>query len=141
MRIRALDRWSAVSLATTAPSPVQRHPVAHALHLIEMMRRQEDRSPVGFEAADHLEEFLRRVRVERRRRLVEDRDARALHQDLGEAQTLAHALREGPDPRPPDIAEPDPVERGGEALVDVLPGEPGEAPGIGEIVARREAIV
>src|SRR5258708_19370170 len=26
MRIRALDRWSAVSLATTAPSPVQGEP-------------------------------------------------------------------------------------------------------------------
>src|SRR5579863_557083 len=26
MRIRALDRWSAVSLATTAPSPVQGDP-------------------------------------------------------------------------------------------------------------------
>src|SRR5437016_5903698 len=84
----------------------QRDPVAHALHLIEVVRRQEDRGPVGFEAADHAEEFLRRMRVERGRRLVEDRHARALHQDLGEAEALAHALRECPDPRPSDVAEP-----------------------------------
>ena len=55
----------------------QRHPVAHALHLVEMVRRQQHRGAVGLQAADHLEEFLRRMRVERGRRLVEDRDARA----------------------------------------------------------------
>src|SRR6266567_58895 len=160
MRIRALDRWSAVSLATTAPSPVQGEPLrpprqllsgiarlleiagvdlvearrgkvdadqldlrgeapgdlgpqialaidpvalavrplAERLHLVEMVRRQKDRGPVGFEPADHLEEFLRRMRVERGRRLVEDRHARALHQDLGEPQALAHALRKRADP-------------------------------------------
>src|SRR6266568_1513439 len=86
----------------------QRDPVAHALHLIEMVRRQENRGPVRLEPADHVEEFLRRMRIERGRRLVEDRDARALHQDLGEPEALAHALRECPDPRRSDIAEPDP---------------------------------
>jgi len=37
------------------------------------------------------------MRVERGRRLVEDRDARALHQDFRKTKALTHALRVGPD--------------------------------------------
>ena len=45
------------------------------------------------------------------------------------------------DPRAADIGEPDPVERGGEALVDLAPRQPGEPRGIGEVVARRQPVV
>ena len=47
-----------------------------------------------------------------------------LHQDLGEAEALAHALRERADPGPPDIGEPDPLHRRGKARVDLARGKP-----------------
>src|SRR5215472_7813460 len=80
------------------PQIEQRHPIAHALHLIEMMRRQQNGGAVGFQGTDHAEKFLRRMGIQRRGRLVEDRDARTLHQYLGEPQPLAHAARERRDP-------------------------------------------
>ena len=81
------------------------------------------------------------MRVERGGRLVEDRDLRPLHQDLGEPEALAHALREGADPRPADIGEPDPFERCGKARVDLVARQSGEPGGIGQVVARRKPVV
>ena len=45
------------------PGAEQRHPVAHALHLVEMVRGQQDRGPVGLEPADHREKLLRQLEV------------------------------------------------------------------------------
>ena len=123
------------------PAIEQRHPIAHALHLVEMVRRQQDCGAVRLEAADHPEKFLGRVRIQGRCRLVEDRDARALHQDFGEPQPLTHAAREGRDPVAADIGQPDPDQRFGKPLVDLTPRQAGETAGIGEVVARRQPIV
>ena len=120
----------------------QRHPVAHALHLVEMVRGQQDRGAVGLERADHVEKFLRRVRVERGGRLVEDGDARPLHQDLGEPEPLAHALREGADPRRARH-RPSPTRSSASANRSSISrrDKPGEPPGVGEVVARRQPVV
>ncbi len=81
------------------------------------------------------------MRVQCRRRLVEDGDARALHQHLGEPEALAHAARESRHPVPPDIGQSDPRQRFGKPLVDLAPRQSGEPPGIGEVVAGREPVV
>ncbi len=59
-----------------------------------------------------------------------------LHQDLGESETLAHAARKRRDPLAAGIGQPDPDHRPLETIVDLAPRQPGEPPGIGEIVAR-----
>ena len=102
----------------------QGHAVAHALHLVEMVRGQQHRGAVGLEVANHVEEFRRRMRIERGGRLVEHGDARPLHQDFGEAEPLAHALRIGGDAGIADIVQPDAVERRVETPVDLAPASP-----------------
>src|SRR5258706_8661970 len=81
------------------------------------------------------------MRVERRCRLVENRNAWVFHQHFRKPEALTHALRKRADPRAPDLAQSDPSDGSIETLVDLLPSQPGEAPGIGEIVAGREAVV
>src|SRR5437763_752206 len=49
-----------------------------------MVRGQENRGAVGLEPTNHAEKFLRRMWVQGCRRLVQDGDARALHQHFGE---------------------------------------------------------
>ena len=119
----------------------QRDPVADALHLVEMMRRQEHRRAVRLQATNHVEKFLRRMRVECGRRLVEDRNARALHQHLGEAESLAHALRVGADPVAAYRRETDALHCVGEACVDLITRQSGEPAGIGEVVEGRETVI
>ena len=51
--------------------------VADLVHLLEMVRDVEDRHAARLDAAHALEQPLDRVRLERRRRLVEDQEARA----------------------------------------------------------------
>src|SRR6516165_2098183 len=119
----------------------QRHPVAHALHLIEMVRRQQDGSSVVFQGTDHTEKFLRRMRVQGRGRLVENRDPGPLHQNLGEPEPLAHTARKCPDPFPADIGKPDPGQRVAEPLINFAARQTGQPPGIGKVVMRRQTIV
>ena len=54
----------------------QRHPVAHALHPVEQMRRQQDADALRLQRADQLEQLDARLRIEPVGRLVEDGDAR-----------------------------------------------------------------
>src|SRR5215475_11875090 len=69
--------------------------IAHALHLVEQMRREEHRHAFPLELLNHVEEFGGRLRVEAGCRLVENGDLGTLHHDLGEAETTFHAVREG----------------------------------------------
>src|SRR6185437_5336607 len=85
------------------PGLEQRHAIADALYLVEQMRRQQHRGAAALQLADQSEEFDRGLRVEPRSRLVQDRDLRALDDDLGEAEPLAHAAREGRDALVRDI--------------------------------------
>ena len=61
-----------------------------------------------------------RLRVEARGRLVEDRDLGVLHQDLGEAEPLAHAAREGRHALFGDVGEPHARERVRDAAIALL---------------------
>ena len=81
------------------------------------------------------------MRVEGGGRLIENRDARPLHQHLREAEALPHALRERAHPGVAIGAERDTLHCRGEARVDLLARQPGEASGIGEIVERREPVI
>ena len=81
------------------------------------------------------------MRVEGGGRLIEDRNARPLHQHLGKAEPLPHALRERAHPGVRDGAEADALHRLGKAGVDLLARQAGEASGIGEIVERREPVI
>ena len=69
----------------------QRHAIANALHPFEQVRGQQHAHTTLFEVADDLEQLDGGLRVETRRRFVEDRDLRLLHQDFGDAESLAHA--------------------------------------------------
>jgi hypothetical protein len=55
------------------------------------VRGQQHAHTTLFEVADDLEQLDGGLRVETRRRFVEDRDLRLLHQDFGDPESLAHA--------------------------------------------------
>ena len=76
------------------------------------------------EIADDREQLVRGLRIETRRRLVEDRDLRILHQDFGKAQPLAHAAREGRDALVGDVQEPDMRRARSDALLALLRSSP-----------------
>ena len=52
------------------------------------------------------------MRIETRRRLVEDGDLRVFHQDFGKPEPLAHAARKSADALVGEVREPDLIERG-----------------------------
>src|SRR6516225_9234089 len=81
------------------------------------------------------------MRVQGRRRLVENGDARALHQYLGQTKALPHPAREGRHPVAPDIGQSDPRQCLGKPLVDLAPREPGKPPRVGEVIPSRQRIV
>ncbi len=83
----------------------QRDAVADRLHLVEQMRGQQHREAFLLELADHRQQLLRAFGIEADGGLVEDRQHRPLHQDLGEAETLAHAAREAADPVAPRVLQ------------------------------------
>ena len=75
----------------------QRHPVTDALYAVEQMRAEQHRHACPLQPADHLQQLEGGVRIQPRGRLVEDRDLGLLHDDLGNAQPLAHAARKSGD--------------------------------------------
>src|SRR3569832_2453460 len=58
------------------PAIEERDAVAHALHAVEQMRRQDDGHALRLERADEVEQVDARLRVEAVGRLIEDGDAR-----------------------------------------------------------------
>ena len=67
-------------------------------HLVELVRDEDDRLPLGLEGFDDLEELLRLLRREDRGRLVEDEDLRAPEERLQDLRTLLLADRDLLDP-------------------------------------------
>ena len=119
----------------------QRDAVTDALHPLEQMRRQQNRYALGLEAADDAEEFGGGVRIEPRRRFVEDRDLRALHQNFGKPEPLPHAARKGADAFVGEIGKPDPVERFGDPLLALGEPKADQPRGVAQIVGRGEIVV
>src|SRR5690606_12547144 len=76
-----------------APLVEQRHAAADRLHHVEHVRGQQDGHAAPRQVEDEVEQFLRRLRIEARGRLVEDRYPAVTHQQFGNAETLAHAAR------------------------------------------------
>ena len=119
----------------------QRDAVAHALHPLEQMRGQQHRHALGLEAADDAEQLGGGLRIEARRRLVEDRDLRALHQDFGKPEPLPHAAREGADALVGNIGKTDPLERVGDALLALGEAKADQPRGVAQIVGGGEIVV
>src|SRR5580700_9154487 len=115
--------------------------VAHALHPLEQMRGQQHRHALGFEVSDDAEELRGGVRIEARRRLVENGDLRALHQNLGKAEALPHAAREGGDALIGEFGEPDPLDRVGDALLALGEAKADQACGVAQIIGGGEVVV
>src|SRR5579872_1078199 len=120
--------------------------VADRLDLIEQMRGQHDRHAVGFQRADEVEEFARRLRIEAAGRLVENGEARPLHQDFGDGEALAHAARISLDPLLRRLGEAHAFQRFGDARISLAawqadePGDVAQIGGAGEIVVEAELI-
>src|SRR5579863_726912 len=119
----------------------QRNAVAHALHALKQVRRQQHRYACGLETADNAEEVGGGMRIEARRRLVEDRDLRALHQDFGQAQPLPHAAGKSTDAFVGRIGKTDPIERLGDPLLAFGEAETDQPGGVAQIIRRGEIIV
>src|SRR5581483_8638449 len=84
-------------------------------------------------------EELGAVDVERVVRLVEEQQARIVHEDAAEAEPLLHAARERPDPLVPDLPQPEPLEQHADVLAPVGDAvEPREEP---EVLERRQLAV
>ena len=81
------------------------------------------------------------MRIEPRRRLVEDGDLRALHQDFGQAEPLPHAAREGADALVGDFGKADPLERVGDALLALGEAKADQPRGVAQIIGGGEIVV
>ena len=93
-----------------------RHAVGGVLHLVERVRGEEDRAPVGRGLAQERAYLGLEKRVEPGARLVEDDQLRAVHERLNEADLLAVALREVAD-GPVELEAEPLAELGSEAIV------------------------
>ena len=105
------------------------------------MRRQQHGHAACLSVADDVEQLDGRLRIETGGRLVENRDLRILHQDLGEAETLAHAAGEGLDALVGDIRSPTCAS---EAVILSSRSsrlKPDQARGVAQIVGRGEIVV
>jgi hypothetical protein len=81
------------------PSGVDdRHAVAQILHLRELVTGEQHRDPVVGEAADQQAHVAHAGRIEPRRGLVEDQQARAAQQGGRDPQALAHPVGVAADP-------------------------------------------
>src|SRR5580704_15830803 len=115
--------------------------VAHTLHPLEQMRGQQHRHALGLEVSDDAEELRGGVRIEARGRLVEDSDLRALHQNLGKAETLPHAARKGGDALIGKFGKPDLLDRVGDALLALGEPKADQAGGVAQVIGGGEVII
>ncbi len=88
-----------------------------------------------------VEQLQRRLRIEAGGRLVEDRDLGVLHQDLGEAEPLPHAAREGLDPLVGDIVQADVIERVRDLRLALVALEADQAAGVVHVLGRGQIVV
>jgi len=119
----------------------QRHAVANALHPVEQVRRQQHRNARLLQPPDHLQELEGGVRVEARGRLVENGDLGLLHDNLGDAQSLAHAAREGGDAHVGHVRKVDGLERRHDPPAALAARDGQQARGVDEVLARRHVVV
>jgi hypothetical protein len=75
------------------------------------VRRQYDSLAVGLDRADDLPEIAPRLRVEARRRLVEEDDLRVIDEDRDDRESLRLAAGELLDLRLPLLEQPDAVQQ------------------------------
>ena len=105
------------------------------------MRGDQHRHARLLQPADHLQQFEGGVRIEARGRLVEDGDLGLLHYDLGDAQPLAHAAREGRHPLVEHVGQADALHRVGDALLGLAARDGQQARGVAQVLARRQMVV
>jgi hypothetical protein len=80
-------------------------------HLAHQVRRDEDRAPLGRQAAQQVADPLDAFGVEPVDRLVEEQHGRVAEKRGGDAEPLAHAERERSRPLPGDVVQPDEVDQ------------------------------
>src|SRR5690606_8608983 len=117
-----------------------RHPIAHRLDLMEEVAREEDRDPLLCgEPADHPEDLGHTLRVDGRRRLVEDQHPRVLHQRVGQAEPLLHPSRVLTDELVAGNGESDLLQEGMDPVLGVLDAV--EADGESEVLPAGHRVV
>ena len=116
-------------------------PVAHLLHLVQQVRREQHRDAlVRAQPLDQQQQLAHTLGVDVDGRLVQDQDRRLLDQRVGDAEPLAHAARELADLAVGVVEEADVVEharcgrrsRCGDAV---------ELGGVAQVLARRQVVV
>ena len=117
------------------------HGVTGPLDLVEEMRGQHDRAPLGHQGEDHVAHLLHAGRVEPVHRLVQDQQLGVPDQTGGDAEALAHAHRVLRHPVVGAMEDAHPLERrldpvprrrfagGGEDLEVLPPGQMAVEPG------------
>jgi hypothetical protein len=97
--VRRSTEWRPLAISSSDRSPRDRPAglddgdvVRHPLHLVEDVRRDEDRASLLLdEVADHRAELEHAGRVEAVRRLVEHQQLGVVEQGTRHAEALAHA--------------------------------------------------
>src|SRR5262249_29697745 len=108
---------------------------------LEQVRGQQHAHTTVFEVADDVEQLGGGLRIEARRRFVEDRDLRLFHEDFGEPEPLAHAAREGADPVVRHVGGSHVPERRFDFLLALGAFEPHQPRGVAQILRRGEVVV
>ena len=121
MRVVAADRYRAVvtgrelgqrALGDDTPAIDDRHLIADLLDLVEQVRGENDRPPLGDPGANERTKLLDSARIEAVGRLVQDQHLGIGEQAAGNPEPLAHALRVGADAIVGAVREADPFEHG-----------------------------
>ena len=86
-------------MSTFLPAAEHRDPVGDLEHLVQLVRDEDDRHPLGDEAAEDLEELDGLLRRQHGGRLVEDEDVGAAVQRLEDLDALLLTDRDVPDAR------------------------------------------
>jgi hypothetical protein len=89
----------------------------------------------AIKAPDQLEELARRLRVESRRGLVENGDFDLAHENLGDAEALAHAARVDADRPVGRVRQMNPLQRVADAFLDLIVQQSAQARGEAQIAA------
>ena len=123
------DQVARRSLRHGAAVRHDRDGVRQPLGLLDVVRRHQDRRPLGAQQVDQRPQLLAHLRVEADGRLVEQHEARLVHQPAGDQQPPAHAARQLVHARVAAVAEVGQLERalhGRPALAAPEPVEIGE---------------
>jgi hypothetical protein len=115
--------------------------VAELLGLLEVVRGEEDRGALGVYALDVVPQLEPQLHVHARGRLVEDQQARPVHQRPGEDQSALHPARQRARALVPLRRERERVEQLAGALAALLARHPEVAAVVVErLLARQEPV-